>query len=126
MGVHRERLAASKGHRRFVEGARAALQRKTRSAAGPSEISPTMIGVQPLSLAAPPMMAKAFGYGGNLRFVALGYSPRTHRFAHCDGRDDIPSDSDTWLQFLHHPFVAPQIPERTGEPITHKKCAADT
>jgi len=78
---------------------------------GASEITPTMIGAEPLSFAAPTMMEEAFGYGGALRFVAFGYSPRTRRFAHCDGGDDIPSDSDTWLQFLHHPVVAPQLPE---------------
>jgi hypothetical protein len=89
MGVHRERLAASRAHRRFVKGARAGLQRMGRNV--PSEISPTMIGAQQLSLPAPPMMEEAFGYRGALRFVAFGYSPRTHRFAHCDGGDDKPA-----------------------------------
>ena len=111
MGVHRERLAASKAHRRFVDGTRTALQSMGRSVPCASEISPAMIGSQPLSFAAPPMMEEAFGYGAGLRFVAFGYSPRTHRFSHCDGGDDVPSDPDTWLQFLHHPFVAPQLPE---------------
>lgn len=111
MGVHRERLAASKAHSRFVEGAKSALQRMGCAVPGASGISPTMIGAQPVSFAAPPMMEEAFGYGGALRFVAFGYSPRTRKFAHCDGGDDIPSDSDTWLQFLHHPLVAPQLPE---------------
>jgi hypothetical protein len=111
MGVHRERLAASKAHSRFVEGAKSALQRMGCAVPGASGISPTMIGAQPLSFAAPPMMETAFGYRGTLRFVAFGYSPRTHGFGHCDGGDDIPSDSDNWLQFLQHPFVAPQLPE---------------
>jgi hypothetical protein len=111
MGVHRGRLAASKAHSRFVEGAKSALQRMGCAVPGASGISPTMIGAQPLSFAAPTMMEEAFGYGGALRFVAFGYSPRTRRFAHFDGGDDIPSDSDTWLRFLHHPLVAPQLPE---------------
>ena len=111
MGVHRERLAASKAHRRFVRGAKTALQRMGCAVPVASGISPTMIGAQPLPMAAPPKMEEAFGYRGTLRFVAFGYSPRTHRFAHCDGGDDIPSDPDTWLRFLHHPFVAPQLPE---------------
>jgi hypothetical protein len=111
MGVHRERLAASKAHSRFVEGAKSALQRMGCAVPGASGISPTMIGAQPLSFAAPPTMEEAFGYGGALRFVAFGYSPRTRGFAHCDGGDDIPSDSDTWLQFLHHPFIASQLPK---------------
>lgn len=111
MGVHRERLAASKAHRRFVGGMRAALRRMGRSVPIPSEISPTMIGAKPLSFVAPPMMEEAIGYRGRLRFVAFGYSPRTRRFGHCDGGDDIPTDSAAWLRFLHHPFIAPRLPE---------------
>src|SRR5690242_7681495 len=109
MGVHRDRLAASKAHRRFVSGAKAALQKMGSGILGASEISPTMIGAQALAFAAPPMMEQAFGYRGSLRFVAFGYSPRTLRFGHCDGGDDIPSNSDTWLRFLNHPFVAAHI-----------------
>ena len=111
MGVHRERLAASRAHRSFVEGASAALQRLCRTVPIPSDLSPVMVGAKPLPFAAPPMMENAFGYRGALRFVAFGYSPRTRRFGHCDGGDDIPSDTETWLQFLHHPLVAPQLPE---------------
>lgn len=118
MGIHRERLAASKAHRRFVEGAKSALQKMGCAFPSASGISPTIIGAQPLSFAAPPMMEEALGYGGALRFVAFGYSPRTRRFAHCDGGDDIPSDSDTWLQFLHHSLVAPQLPE-SGYPTLY-------
>lgn len=118
MGIHRQRLAASKAHRRFVEGAKTTLQRMGRVVPRGSEISPTMIGAQRLLLAAPPKMEEAFGYRGTLRFVAFGYSPRTHRFAHCDGGDDIPTDSDIWLRFLHHPLVAPQLP-KSGYPTLY-------
>jgi hypothetical protein len=81
MGVHHERLAATRAHRRFVDAAKAALQRMGRGVPSGSEISPTLIGGRPLPLAAPPNMEEAFGYRGALRFVAFGYSPRTHRFA---------------------------------------------
>lgn len=111
MGVHRERLAASKAHGRFVGGMRAALRRMGRSVPIPSEISPTMIGAKPLSFVAPPMMEEAFGYRGRLRFVAFGYSPKTRRFGHCDGGDDIPTDSSTWIRFLRHPLIAPGLSE---------------
>jgi hypothetical protein len=111
MGIHRQRLAATKAHRRFVDGMRTALQRMGRSVPDASEISPTMIGAQRLSFAAPPMMEEAFGYRGTLRFVAFGYSPGTHRFAHCDGGDDIPAKDDLWLRFLRHPSVASHLPE---------------
>ena len=76
MGVHRERLAASKAHSRFVQGARTALRRMGRKVPDGSEISPTIIGAQPLPSAVPPMIEEAFGYKGALRFVAFGYSPR--------------------------------------------------
>lgn len=111
MGVHRERLAASRAHKSFVEGARAALQRLGCTVPIPSDISPLMVGAQPLSFAAPPTMEEAFGYRGSLRFVAFGYSPRTRKFVHCDGGDDIPGYSDTWLGFLSHPFIAPRVSE---------------
>jgi hypothetical protein len=54
-------------------------------------------------------MEDAFGYGGRLRFVAFGYSPRTRRFGYCDGGDDIPTDSGAWLRFLTRRFVAAHI-----------------
>jgi hypothetical protein len=111
MGVHRERLAASKAHSRFVEGAKSAFQRMGRRVPGASEISPMNFGALPLSFAAPPMMEEAFGYNGALRFVVFGYSPRTRRFGHCDGGDDIPTEDDLWLKFLSHPFVASHLPE---------------
>jgi hypothetical protein len=68
-----------------------------------------MVGAKPLPFAAPPMMEEAFGYRGALRFVAFGYSPRSRRFGHCDGGDDIPTDSATWSRFLNHHFVAAHI-----------------
>lgn len=109
MGVHCERLAASKAHWRFVGGIRAALRRMGRPLPSPSDISPPMMAAKLLSLAAPPMMEEAFGYRGRLRFVAFGYSPRTRRFGHSDGGDDIPTDSGAWLRFLNHRFVAAHI-----------------
>jgi hypothetical protein len=109
MGVHRERLAASKAQRRFVEGARMALQRMGRNIPGASGISPTMIGAQTLPFLASTSIAEGLGYRGTLCFVAFGSSPRTRKFGHCDGGDDIPSDSDTWVRFLHDPFVASHL-----------------
>lgn len=111
MGVHRDRLAASRAQTRFTEGVKTALQKMGRSVPDSSKISPTIVGAKPLSLAAPSVMEEAFGYRGTLRFVAFGYSPRTRRFGHCDGGDDIPTDSGAWLQFLNHPFVAAHISE---------------
>ena len=111
MSVHRERLAASTAHRRFVEGVRAALQKLAPNAPSTSDISPVMIGAKPLSFAAPPMMEAAFGYRGTFRFVAFGYSPRTREFMYCDGGDDIRGDSEPWLRFLHHPLVAVRVPK---------------
>jgi hypothetical protein len=109
MGVHRDRLAASRAQRRFVEGVKAALHKTGHSVPVPSTISPAVVGAKPVSLAAPSAMEEAFGYRGKLRFVAFGYSPRTRKFGHCDGGDDIPTDSGAWLRFLNHRFVAAHI-----------------
>lgn len=109
MGVHRDRLASSRAQGRFIEGVKTALQEMGRSVPDPSKVSPTIVGAKPLSLAAPSAMEEAFGYRGKLRFVAFGYCPRTRRFGHSDGGDDIPTDSGVWLQFLNHPFVAAHI-----------------
>lgn len=111
MGVHRDRLNAGRAHKRFVTGVRAAVQRAGYTVPEPSKVSPLTVGAQPLSFVAPPTMEAAFGYRGSLRFVTFGYSPRTRKFVHCDGGDDIPGDSDTWLRFLRHPFIAPRLPE---------------
>ena len=109
MGVHRDRLAASRAQTRFTEGVKMALQKMGRSVPDSSKISPTIVGAKPLSIAAPSVMEEAFGYRGTLRFVAFGYSPRTRSFGHFDGGDDIPTDSGAWLRFLNHPFVAAHI-----------------
>jgi hypothetical protein len=111
MGVHRDRLAASRAQGRFIEGVKTALQKMGRNVPDPSRISPTIVGAKPLSLAAPSVMEEALGYRGRLRFVAFGYGPRTRWFGHCDGGDDIPTpaNSGAWVQFLNHPFVAAHI-----------------
>src|SRR5438094_5365482 len=109
MGVHRDRLASSRAQGRFIEGVKTALHEMGHSVPDPSKVSPTIVGAKPLSLAAPSAMEEALGYRGKLRFVAFGYCPRTRRFGHCDGGDDIPTDSGAWLQFLNHPLVAAQI-----------------
>jgi hypothetical protein len=76
MGIHRERLAASKAHRRFIEGARTVVQTIRLCVPDASEISPTMIGAQPLPFAAPPMMEDA--QRSRSRHGSLsGFLPRT-------------------------------------------------
>jgi hypothetical protein len=116
MGVHRERLAASKAHRRFVEGARSALQKwalqKLGRAFPVGAISPRAInGVQVLPIPVAPMLEEALGYRGNLRFVEFGYSRASQKFVYSDGGDSIPSDESLWIRFLHHPLIAPHLPE---------------
>jgi hypothetical protein len=123
MGVHRDRLGAAKAHRAFVEGANLALQKwasENLSRQIPiAAISPSAIaGVRLLPMPVPPMLEEALGYGGALRFVSFGYCPRTRRFGHCDGGDDIPADPATWLRFLHHSFVNSHLPE-TRYPTLH-------
>ena len=56
MGVHRDRLAASRAQGRFIEGVKTALQKMGRSVPEASRISPTIVGARPLGFAAPPVM----------------------------------------------------------------------
>ncbi|HKW35442.1 MAG TPA: hypothetical protein VJN92_20695 [Candidatus Acidoferrum sp.] len=116
MGVHRERLAASKSQRRFVEGVKSAFQKWALQKLGrevpPGAISPRAIdGVQLLPIPVPPMFEEALGYRGALRFVEFGYSRATCQFVYSDGGDSIPSDQDLWIRFLRHPLIAPHLPE---------------
>lgn len=116
MGVHRERLRASKAHRHFGAGMKTALQKWALEKFGRdisvAAISPSAIdGVQSLSIPVPPMLEEALGYRGTSRLVEFGYSARTHEFGYCDGGDHIPTDQDLWFRFLRHPAIAPRLPE---------------
>ncbi len=116
MGVHRQRLSASKAHGRFVKGMKMTFQKWALEKFGReipiAAISPSAIdGVELLSIPVAPRLEEALGYRGALRFVEFGYSSRTHQFGYCDGGDDIPSDQDLWIEFLRHPVIAPHLPE---------------
>ena len=112
MGIHSARLAASRAHRRCVAGIKLAVRRMGREIPGPGDISPRIVGAQPLSFPVPPMLEEALGYRGALRFVAFGYSARSRHLAYCDGGDDIPADDEPWLSFLRHPLITPHLPKR--------------
>jgi len=117
MGVHRQRLGASRAHKRFSTGVKMALQKSALEQFGRqisvSAVSPAAIaGVQLLSIPVPPMLEEALGYRGTLRFVEFGFSARTLRYGYCDGGDDIPSDQDLWIKFLRHPAIATHLPEK--------------
>lgn len=116
MGDLRERMRASKTHRLFCADVKIALKKWAVEKYGReiplAAISPsTIAGVELLDMPVPPMLEEALGYRGDLRFVEFGYCPRTRQFGYGDGGDDIPSNSDLWLQFLRHPAIAPYLPE---------------
>lgn len=116
MGVHRERLRATRAHRLFGAGIKTGVQKWALKKYGReipvAAISPRSIdGVKSLSIPVPPMLEEALGYRGALRFVEFGYSARTHEFGFCDGGDHIPSNSDLWIQFLRHPAITPHLPK---------------
>ncbi len=94
MGVHRERLAASKAQRRFVGGVKTAFQKWAQGKrSGLTAVTPAAFeGVQLLSIPVPPMLEEALGYRGTLRFVECGYSRTMRQFVYSDGGDSIPSD----------------------------------
>ena len=109
-GIHRTRLAATRVHRRFVNEARRTVQ-KLGWHVPEGDMSPTQVGATPLPFAVPSAFEAAFGYRGNLRFVQFGYTAGSQEFGYSDGGDDLPSDAGLWSWFLHHPAVAPHLPE---------------
>jgi hypothetical protein len=110
VGIHRTRLAASKVHGHFVRELRRTVQKLSWQIPKES-ISPTVVGAMPLPFPVPDSFEAAFGYRGNLRFVQFGYTVGSRRFGYSDGGDDLPSDPSLWSWFLHHPAVAPHLPE---------------
>ena len=110
-GIHSTRLAASKAHRRFVDGTRKAVKRMGWEIPNALSVSPSIVGAQLLSFAVPPTFERAFGYGGDLRFLEFGYSVGSRQFGYCDGADHIPSDESLWLWFLRHPVISTHLPE---------------
>jgi tetratricopeptide (TPR) repeat protein len=67
---------------------------------------PLMMGMRQLSVPCPPMLEAAFGYHGDLRYVAFHYSPRTTLLVHSDGGDDLPiPNPDDWITFVSHPAL---------------------
>ena len=68
-GIHSTRLAASKAHRRFVAGTRKSVQKMGWEIPNVMDISPTIVGAQPLGFPVPPTFERAFGYR---RFALLG------------------------------------------------------
>ena len=109
-GIHRTRLAASKVHRDLVKEARGTVQ-KLGWQVPEDDMSPTLVGAMPLPFPVPDSFETAFGYKGNLRFVQFGYTAGSPQFGYSDGGDDLPSDGSLWSWFLHHPAVAPYLPE---------------
>ena len=111
-GVHSSRLAASKAHRRFVTETKKAVQKLGWEIPDSALLSPSIVGAQLQRFPVPQNLARAFGYRGNLRFLELGYCPRSRQFGYCDGGDHIASDENLWLWFLHHPIISTHLPER--------------
>jgi hypothetical protein len=103
-------LAASKVHRHLVKEARRTVQ-KLGWQVPEHGISPAMVEAIPLPFPVPDSFETAFGYRGNLRFVQFGYPAGSCQFGCSDGGDDLPSDASLWSWFLHHPLVAPHLPE---------------
>src|SRR5258708_2751044 len=123
-GTHTTRLAASNAHRHFVKELRRAVQKKGWH--GPGDPFPQLQwGAEPLSLAVPPTLERAFGYSGDLRFLQFGYTAGGRQFGYSDGGDDLPSDEGLWSRFLHHPVVAPHLPE-SRYPTLYGRFASET
>jgi hypothetical protein len=109
-GIHRTRLAASKVHRHLVSEAKRAVQ-NLGWLVPENDISPKLVGAIPLPFPVPDSFEAAFGYKGDLRFIQFGYTASSPQFGYSDGGDDLPSNGNLWSWFLHHPAVAPHLPE---------------
>ena len=123
-GILRTRLAAAKAHQHLVKEARRTVQ-KLGWQVPEDGISPTLIGSVPLPFPVPDSFEAAFGYRGSLRFVQFGYTAGSRRFGYSDGGDDLPSDASLWSWFLHHPAVAPHLPE-TRYPTLYGKFRSES
>jgi tetratricopeptide (TPR) repeat protein len=67
---------------------------------------PLIMGMRPVCVPCPPMLEAAFGYRGDMRYMAFHYSPKTTRLVHCDGGDDLPiPNPEDWITFVNHPAV---------------------
>ena len=94
-----------------------AIRRTGGEIPDPRNVSPSIVGAEPLPFPVPPMLERALGYHGSLRFVAFGYNPRTQHFCHSDGGDDIPAHGEPWLSFLRHPLIGPHLAEKRFRPV---------
>jgi tetratricopeptide (TPR) repeat protein len=71
---------------------------------------PALCGMRLLSIPCPPMLERAFGYRGNMRYVAFHYSPRSAHIGHSDGGDHLPvPNPNDWITFVNHPAMCPEL-----------------
>ncbi|MGA7416107.1 MAG: tetratricopeptide repeat protein [Bryobacteraceae bacterium] len=97
-------------HERYVSSLKKAMGNVLKGQVPPLPEVARMLGMKPLSLAAPPMLEAALSYRGSLRFVAFHYSPRYAVPVHSDGGDDLPiPNASDWLNFISHPAVCPAL-----------------
>lgn len=122
--IHSTRLAASKAHRYLVKETKRAVRKMGWQGPG-GPISPTSVGAEPLPLAVPPTLERAFGYRGDLRFLQFGYTASRRQFGYSDGGDDLPSDEGLWSWFLRHPVITPHLPE-SRYPTLYGRFASET
>src|SRR5215469_644278 len=110
--IHSDRLKTKRAHGGFAAGVRKTLEKACQVLPVPPSDSPKILDAELLSFLVPPVLDRALGYRGNLRFVQFGYSANTGQFEYCDGGDDIPSTGESvWKWFLRHPVISPHLPE---------------
>lgn len=78
-------------------------------------------GLTRLPVAAPPMLAKAIGYAGDSRFLALYWEPAGDEAAYTDGVLTADGDWIAWLTFAEHAHVAPHL---AGYDLGSSECGA--
>ena len=62
-----------------------------------------------LAATAPPMLCEAVGYSGSARYVGFYWTPCGDEIIYTDGRLSADGDWHSWLLFIRHKSIAPQL-----------------
>jgi hypothetical protein len=71
--------------------------------------APAVSDLTPLNVPVPPVLAKAMGYRGEAWFVSFQWTPYGDEADYSDGRGSGTGNWQTFLAFIHHLAVSPQL-----------------
>lgn len=80
-----------------------------------------LLGLTPLDVPVPPMLAQALGYSGTARFVALYWDAEIGEARFDDGQTDEEANYEAWDIFINHAAIAPSLEDyEVGDPYPAK------